>query len=93
MTVAEFLAWNPASAQLWQLVGGEPQAVAPANRTRGAMQAELSHLIAGHLTERDSPCSVIITPGVIPRVQSETNVRSTTSPSPVPAMTLKSASH
>jgi len=36
MTVAEFLAWNPPSARLWQLVDGEPQAMAPANRTHGA---------------------------------------------------------
>ena len=75
MTVAEFFAWNPPPPQLWQLVDGEPQAMAPANRTQGALQAELSHLIANQLTERSSPCSVIITPGVIPRVQSETNVR------------------
>src|SRR5208283_394790 len=71
MTVAEFFAWNPPSPQLWQLVDGEPQAMAPASITHGAIQAELSHLVAGHLAERDSPCRVIITPGVIPRVQSE----------------------
>src|SRR5208337_616634 len=75
MTVAEFLAWNPPSPQLWQLVDGEPQAMAPANRTHGAIQAELCSLIRNHLEERSSPCSVVTTPGVIPRVQSETNVR------------------
>ena len=75
MTVAEFLAWNPPSAQLWQLVDGEPQAMAPANRTHGAIQAELCSLIRNHLEERSSPCSVVTTPGVIPRVQSETNLR------------------
>jgi Uma2 family endonuclease len=75
MTVAEFFAWNPPSPQLWQLVDGEPQAMAPANRTHGAIQAQLSHLIASHLQDRGGPCSVVTTPGVIPRVQSETNVR------------------
>jgi Uma2 family endonuclease len=75
MTVAEFLAWNPPSAQLWQLVDGEPQAMVPASRTHGAIQAELCSLIRNHLEERSSPCSVVTTPGVIPRVQSETNVR------------------
>jgi Uma2 family endonuclease len=75
MTVAEFLAWNPPSIQLWQLVDGEPQAMAPANRTHGAIQAELCSLIRNHLAERSSPCSVVTTPGVIPRVQSETNLR------------------
>jgi Uma2 family endonuclease len=75
MTVAEFLAWNPPSAQLWQLVDGEPQAMAPASRTHGAIQNELGSLIRNHLAERSSPCSVVTTPGVIPRVQSETNLR------------------
>jgi Uma2 family endonuclease len=75
MTVAEFSAWKPPSPQLWQLVDGEPQAMAPANRTHGAVQAELCSLVRNHLAERSSPCSVITTPGVIPRVQSETNVR------------------
>jgi Uma2 family endonuclease len=75
MTVAEFLAWNPPSTQLWQLVDGEPQAMAPANRTHGAIQNELGSLIRNHLAECSSPCSVVATPGVIPRVQSETNLR------------------
>ncbi|MGO9239150.1 MAG: Uma2 family endonuclease [Methylocella sp.] len=75
MTVTEFLAWNPPSPQLWQLVDGEPQAMAPANRTHGAIQNELGRLIANHFDDRKSPCSVVTTPGVIPRVQSETNVR------------------
>jgi Uma2 family endonuclease len=75
MTVAEFLAWNPPSPLLWQLVDGEPQAMAPASRTHGAIQNELGSLIRNHLAERSSPCSVITTPGVIPRVQSETNFR------------------
>jgi hypothetical protein len=75
MNVAEFLAWNPASAQRWQLVDGEPQAMAPANRTHGAIQAELVRLIANHLTQRKSPCSVVTAPGLIPRVRAETNFR------------------
>jgi Uma2 family endonuclease len=75
MNVAEFLAWNPASAQRWQLVDGEPQAMAPASRTHGAIQAELCSLIRNHLTEKKSPCSIVTTPGVIPRVNAETNFR------------------
>jgi Uma2 family endonuclease len=75
MNVAEFLAWNPPSAQLWQLVDGEPQAMAPANRTHGAMQNELGSLIRNHLAERDSPCTVVTTPGVVPHVHSDLNIR------------------
>lgn len=75
MTVAEFFAWTPPSAELWQLVDGEPQAMAPANHTHGAIQGELARLIGNALGESRSPCHVVIAPGVIPRVQSETNVR------------------
>ena len=75
MTVAEFLAWNPPTPQLWQLVDGEPQAMAPASRTHGAIQSELGSLIRNHLAESGGPCSIITTPGVIPHVQSDTNIR------------------
>ena len=75
MTVPEFLAWNPPGGQIWQLVDGEPQAMAPPNRTHGAIQSELGSLIRNHLAERSSPCSVIVTLGVIPRVQTDTNMR------------------
>jgi len=75
MTVAEFLAWNPPGPEIWQLVDGEPQAMAPANRTHGAIQGVLARLIGNHLNDRASPCSLIVTPGVIPHVQADTNMR------------------
>ena len=75
MSVAEFLAWTAPPGQLWQLVDGEPKAMAPASRTHGAIQSELARLIANALAERDSPCTVVTAPGVIPHVQSDTNVR------------------
>jgi Uma2 family endonuclease len=75
MTVAEFLAWAPPGPGLWQLVDGVPQAMAPASVTHGAIQGELCALIRNHLSEHGSPCRVITAPGVIPRVQSETNFR------------------
>ncbi len=75
MTVAEFLAWPPPAGQVWQLVDGEPQAMAPASRTHGAIQIELARLIANDLAERSSPCTVVGAPGLIPRIQAETNVR------------------
>jgi len=75
MSVDEFLAWTPSDHQYWQLVDGEPQAMAPPNRTHGAIQGELIRLIGNHLIERGSPCSVVDTPGVVPRVQSDSNVR------------------
>jgi len=75
MSVAEFLAWDAPGNQLWQLVDGEPQAMAPASVTHGAIQAQLAYLITRHLEERAVPCRVITAPGVIPHVQAEINFR------------------
>ena len=75
MSVDEFLAWEPGDGQAWQLVDGEPQAMSPAKRTHGALQNELGALIRNHLVAQDSPCSVIVAPGVIPHVQASHNVR------------------
>ncbi len=75
MTVAEFLAWNPPDGLRWQLVDGEPQAMAPASETHGRIMIETSRLIANHLVSRDSPCVVVGAPGVRPRVRAKSNVR------------------
>lgn len=75
MTVAEFLAWNPGDGRLWQLVDGEPVAMAPASQTHGAIQNELGRLLGNHLAELGSRCRVVTTPGVVPRVGANENVR------------------
>ncbi len=75
MTVAEFLAWDAPEGRLWQLVDGEPQAMAPASRTHGTIQGELGRLIGNHLSERGGPCSLVVTPGVVPRVRADSNYR------------------
>ncbi len=75
MTVAEFLAWEAPGGDRWQLVDGEPQAMAPANRTYNGILGELGRLIGNYLLEQNSPCSVVPTPGVIPRVRSDSNFR------------------
>lgn len=75
MTVAEFFALTPPPGQMWQLIDGEPQAMATASRTHGAIQNELGRLIANALSDQGSPCTVITMPGVIPRVQSESSIR------------------
>jgi Uma2 family endonuclease len=75
MTVAEFLAWDAPAGHAWQLVDGEPQAMAPASRTHGAIQTELGRLIGNHLAERGGLCSVVTTPGIVPRVRSDSNMR------------------
>lgn len=75
MTVPEFLAWDAPPGARWQLVEGEPTAMAPASRTHGIIQGELGRLIGNHLTARNSPCQVISTPGIVPRVRSDNNFR------------------
>jgi Uma2 family endonuclease len=75
MDVAEFLAWDAPGSERWQLVDGQPQAMAPASRTHGVIQAELVKLIGVHLDKRASPCTVVDAAGVIPRVKSDSNIR------------------
>jgi Uma2 family endonuclease len=75
MSVAEFLAWEPGDPRAWQLIDGEPHAMAPPSRTHAALQGELGSLIRNHLLENRSTCSMLITPGIVPRVRSGYNFR------------------
>ena len=75
MSVDEFMAWDPGDGRSWQLVDGVPQAMSPTNRTHGALQGRLAFLLEAHFEGCGSPCSVIITPGIVPRVQAGNNVR------------------
>ena len=69
MSVHDFLSWIPSDGRMWQLVDGEPQAMAPPNRTHGTLQGELGSIIRNHLRDKDSPCTLVVTPGVVPFVQ------------------------
>jgi Uma2 family endonuclease len=75
MTVAEFLAWDAPGETRWQLIDGEPIAMAPASRTHGTLQLELGGLIRNHLVGAGSPCTVIAAPGIVPRVRANENFR------------------
>jgi Uma2 family endonuclease len=75
MTVPEFLAWDAPGETRWQLVDGEPIAMAPTSRTHGTLQFEMGRLIGNHLADAGSPCSVVVAPGIIPRVRSNENFR------------------
>lgn len=85
MTVNEFLNWEPGDGFRWQLVDGEPRCMAPANRTHGTLQLELGSLIRNHLREKESPCTIIAEPGIVPHLLSSHNVR-------VPAQTAPGSS-
>jgi Uma2 family endonuclease len=75
MSVDEFLNWDSGDFVRYELVDGEPRAMAPTNRTRGARHSELDSLIRNHLRAKGSPCDVVIAPGVIPHMFAEHNMR------------------
>jgi Uma2 family endonuclease len=75
MSVAEFLDWNPGDRRRWQLVDGEPRAMAPAKPIHGYLQGELGALIRNHLRASGSPCDVFVTPGIVPTTMSAHNMR------------------
>lgn len=76
MTVDEFLAWDGGGHQgKLELVDGAVRAMAPASPTHGRIQANLVYLLQRHLYERRRGCSVIVEPGVLPRVRSRDNTR------------------
>jgi Uma2 family endonuclease len=75
MTVREFLAWDAPAGVPWQLLDGEPRAMAPASRTYGRIQSKLSSLLDIHLTARGGTRTVITAPGVVSRVRSDSNFR------------------
>jgi Uma2 family endonuclease len=73
MMLDAFLNWDSPAGYLWQLIDGVPVAMSPPAPLHGAIQAEVGRLIGNHLIERGGPCRVIITPGVLPRFQSDRN--------------------
>ena len=74
MTVAEFLDWEGDDTdRKFELVDGEPRAMAPASITHGTIQASFARLLGNHLA--GTGCRVITAPGVIPRVRSSANMR------------------
>jgi Uma2 family endonuclease len=75
LTVDAFLQWDAPMGQLWQLIDGVPQAMAPASPTHGQIQSEVARIIGNHLVATGSRCSVVTTPGIVPRVQSDINMR------------------
>lgn len=75
MTVDEFLNWDSGDGLPWQLVNGEPQAMAPTNRTHGSIQARLSQLLSNHLDRDGGSCTLVAAPGVVPQMLSRINMR------------------
>ncbi len=76
MSGDEFLAWAGDDRRHgWQLVDGEPRAMAPANATHGAIQARLAFLITRVLDVRAGSCIVVTEPAIRPRIRARSNLR------------------
>src|SRR5579864_7253788 len=77
MTLSEFLQWEPAdpTVRSWQLIDGEPVAMAPGSDAHGAIQAELAALLRNHLVQQGSSCRVATEPGIVPRLRADRNYR------------------
>jgi Uma2 family endonuclease len=75
MSAEEFLNWDSGDGLKYELVDGEPRAMAPANRTHGILQGRLATLINNHLDRDKRSCSLVVEPGVVPRLMSDHNVR------------------
>jgi Uma2 family endonuclease len=73
MTVDEFLKWDSSQGYHWQLIDGLPVAMSPPAPLHGVIQNEVGSLVRNHLVECGKPCTVITTPGVIPRFQPDRN--------------------
>ena len=75
MDAAEFLAWDAPGNGRWQLIDGQPQAMAPASETHNIIQGELGALIRNHLVAMGRRCTLVPKAGIVPHVRSDSNVR------------------
>lgn len=75
MTVEEFLVWNSGDHARYELVDGEPHAMAPGSNIHGYLQAELASIIRNHLRSLGSPCDAYTNPGVVPHFLPDHNFR------------------
>jgi Uma2 family endonuclease len=77
MTVAEFLTWDSGDPSVhgWQLIDGEPVAMAPASDKHGSIQVALAARLWNHLEVPGARCRVVTDPGIVPRGQSDRNYR------------------
>ena len=67
MTVAEFLTWasGDPSGRAWQLIDGEPVAMAPGSDNHGSIQADLGARLWQHLAVPGSRRRVVTVPLLI----------------------------
>lgn len=74
MDVADFLEWESGD-QPYELVEGEPRAMAPPGMRHRPIQTRLATLLTRHLDDAGSACRGMFEPGIVPRVRARTNLR------------------
>jgi hypothetical protein len=64
MTLSEFLEWEPRdpAVRAWQLLDGEPAAVAPTGQTHGAIKVESGAWLRNRLAEGGPTAQVVFNP-------------------------------
>jgi len=75
LSLRDFLNWEPGDGVRYELVNGDPRAMAPAGTIHGLLQNELGRLIGNHLRQRNTNCDVLTNPGVIPHLLKSHNFR------------------
>jgi Uma2 family endonuclease len=75
MTVDEFLRWSSDDDGRFELVDGEPRAMAPATPLHGVLQGRLARILGNHLEGLDNGCQMVIAPGVVPKRFAKHNAR------------------
>jgi Uma2 family endonuclease len=75
MTVEEFLEWDGEPGVKYQLVDGEPRAMAPAKRIHNALQATIVRQFENHLIATRPGCQALTEGGIVPRIRSKRNFR------------------
>ncbi len=75
MSVRDFLSFEPRDGLRYELVDGEPRAMAPTSTVHGYLHSELGRRIGNHLREHRPGCHVVANPGVVPHLLSAYNFR------------------
>lgn len=76
MTADAFMDWpGDGTSRMFQLIDGEPVAMAPASPAHGRLQARLVTRLNNHLAAARPGCEAVTAAGVKPSVNQATNVR------------------
>ena len=75
MSLTAFLTWDAPDGCLWQLVDGEPTAMAPASPAHAVIQSNVDRLIGVHLLARGGGCHAASNPGILLGRKEDRNYR------------------